>query len=365
VFGTAELFDPRRIRLCDIDGSGVTDIVYLAPDGVRLYFNESGNSWSAAETIATFPRLSNLATVQVLDLTGAGTACLVWTSALPGDARRAMRYVDLMGGEKPHLLIRSRNNLGAETRMFYAPSTKFYLADRAAGQPWATRLPFPVHVVERVETFDWVSRNRFVTRYSYHHGYYDGIERELRGFGRIDQLDTEELGALGESGAFPDATNIDAASYVPPVLTRTWYHTGAFLDGARISRIYEDEYYDESDGACGSGLSVAEREAMLIPDSVLSPDLTAEETREAIRALKGAILRQEIYAHGDGEAAGRPYSVSERNYTVRRLQPFGENRHAVFFTHARETIDFHYERKLYRVAARARRAGQGNHPFRR
>ena len=32
----------------------------------------------------------------------------------------------------------------------YAPSTKFYLQDRAAGTPWLTRLPFPVHVVERL-----------------------------------------------------------------------------------------------------------------------------------------------------------------------------------------------------------------------
>jgi Insecticide toxin TcdB middle/N-terminal region len=153
-----------------------------------------------------------------------------------------MRYVDLMGS-KPHLLIGSRNNLGAETKVSYAPSTRFYLDDRAAGQPWVTRLPFPVHVVERVETYDWVSRNRFVTRYSYHHAYYDGIEREFRGFGRVDQYDTEELGALSESGALSDAANIDASSYVPPVLTRTWFHTGAHFGAARISRHFEHEYW--------------------------------------------------------------------------------------------------------------------------
>ena len=114
-----------------------------------------------------------------------------------------MRYIDLMGRDKPYLLVRSWNNLGAETRVSYAPSTAFYLADRAAGTPWATRLPFPVHVVERVETYDWISRNRFVTRYAYHHGYYDGTEREFRGFGMVEQRDTEELGVLTQSGAFP------------------------------------------------------------------------------------------------------------------------------------------------------------------
>ncbi len=61
-------------------------------------------------------------------------------------------------------------------------------------RPWITRLPFPVHVVERVETLDRISRNRFVTRYRYRHGYFDGGEREFRGFGRVDQWDTEEIG---------------------------------------------------------------------------------------------------------------------------------------------------------------------------
>jgi Insecticide toxin TcdB middle/N-terminal region len=119
----------------------------------------------------------------MVDLLGNGTACLVWSSPLPGDARRPMRYVDLMGGQKPHLMVKTINNLGAETHVHYAPSTRFYLADKAEGKPWVTRLPFPVHVVERVETYDRISRNRFVTRYAYHHGYFDGEEREFRGFG--------------------------------------------------------------------------------------------------------------------------------------------------------------------------------------
>ena len=92
----------------------------------------------------------NVGQIQVADLLGNGTACLVWSSALPGDARRPMRYLDLMGGKKPHLLIEMRNNLAPRRRCEYAPSTKFYLQDKAAGTPWVTRLPFPVHCVETV-----------------------------------------------------------------------------------------------------------------------------------------------------------------------------------------------------------------------
>ena len=153
-FDAPDLFEPRRVRLADIDGSGTTDIIYLAASGVRLYFNQSGNGWSDARALPVFPAVDDVSTIQALDLLGNGTACLVWTSPLPGDARAPMRYVDLMGGQKPHLLIRTVNNLGAETRIQYAPSTKFYLADKRAGRPWITRLPFPVHVVERVETLD-------------------------------------------------------------------------------------------------------------------------------------------------------------------------------------------------------------------
>ncbi|MEJ7711920.1 MAG: hypothetical protein WKF84_19130 [Pyrinomonadaceae bacterium] len=29
---------------------------------------------------------------------GNGTACIVWSSPLPGDAHHQMRYIDLMGG---------------------------------------------------------------------------------------------------------------------------------------------------------------------------------------------------------------------------------------------------------------------------
>src|SRR6185369_11603340 len=103
----------------------------------------------------------------------------------------------------------------AETRVEYAPSTKFYLLDKCGGRPWITRLPFPTHVVERVETYDHISRSRFVSSYAYHHGHFDGEEREFRGFGMVEQWDTEELAALTASGALPAAANVDPASHVP------------------------------------------------------------------------------------------------------------------------------------------------------
>jgi RHS repeat-associated protein len=350
LFDIPDQFEQKRLRLADIDGSGTTDLIYLHRDGVRLYFNQSGNSWSKPQVLSVFPQVEDLATIVPLDLLGNGTACLVWSSPLPGDARRPMRYANLMGSQKPHLLVSAANNMGAETRIVYAPSTKFYLQDKLAGQPWLTRLPFPVHVVERVETYDHVSRSRFVTRYAYHHGYFDGVEREFRGFGMVEQWDTEELAALIDAQLLPiegdSFSNQDPVSHVPPVHTKSWFHTGLFLPTEQISRHFEAEYYREP------GLSDAEFQTQLLPDTPLPPVLTLDEQREASRALKGMLLRQEVYADDAPlgapaalvQRANTPYTVTEQNFTVVTVQRRAGNRFGIFFTHSRETLSAHYER---------------------
>ena len=111
-FDAPDLFDQKRIRLIDVDGSGTTDIIYLGGNGTSIYFNQSGNRWSDGLELASFPRVDDISSVQAADLLGNGTACLVWSSPLPGDARRPLCYIDLMGGQKPHLLVSSKNNLG-------------------------------------------------------------------------------------------------------------------------------------------------------------------------------------------------------------------------------------------------------------
>lgn len=332
LFDNSDQFDNKRIRLADIDGSGTTDIIYLHREGVRLYFNQSGNSWSDPQILQSFPRVDDMVSIDTTDLLGNGTACLVWSSPLPGNTQHQMRYINLMGENKPHLLFKTINNLGAETRVHYVPSTKFYLQDKRAGNPWLTKLPFPVHVVERVETFDHISRNHFVTRYAYHHGYFDGKEREFRGFGMVEQWDSEQFSVLSNSETFPQGDNVEAESHVPPVHTKTWFHTGIYLERQNITQHYSNEYYS------------ADPEAVLLPDTILQSNLSTQEQREACRALKGSILRQEVYALDGSPQSHHPYSVSEQNYELKRLQPVESNRHVVFFAHDRQSLTYHYER---------------------
>jgi hypothetical protein len=293
-FDEPGVFDQQRIRLADTDGSGTADILYIAAAGIDIYLNQSGISFSAPRQLRRVPT-GDIDAITVTDFLGRGTACVLWSSPLPSDSGRPLRYVDLMCGRKPHLLTRIRNNFGSETLLEYASSTEFYLADRAAGRPWVTRLPFPVHVVKRSHVYDFITRNHFVSSKTFHHGYFDGVEREFRGFGCIEQLDTEEFVA-DESGAFPPADNHAPQWRVPPTLTKTWYHTG-ILDAGAVSRHLAHEYYREPD----------ESSEMLLDDTILPAGLSSGEAREAARALKGLTLRREVYALDGSPAESPPY----------------------------------------------------------
>ncbi|MES2673777.1 MAG: SpvB/TcaC N-terminal domain-containing protein [Pseudomonadota bacterium] len=353
-FDNPDLFDQRRLRLADIDGSGVTDILYLSGKGVQVYFNQSGNVWSEQRLLASFPILDNLSAIETVDLLGNGTACLVWSSALSGNTRRPMFYIDLMANGKPHLLTHMRNNLGAETHIEYAPSTKFYSDDKFSGKPWVTKLPFPVHCVEKVTTTDKWRKTSFSSTYSYHHGYFDGIEREFRGFGRVEQIDVESYGEFTQGKvASPYITN-DKTLYQPPIKTTSWFHTGAFLDRERILNQFEKEYFphwleDKNPGKVK--ILNGFKEHLLPQPNLHTNNLSVDEWREALRACKGMMLRQEVVELAVDAVENfkrkqlpvKLFSTADHNCEIHLVQPKGVNRHAVFVVTKSEAITYQYE----------------------
>jgi hypothetical protein len=151
--------------------------------------------------------------------------------------------------------------------------------------------------------------------------YYDGIEREFRGFAFVEQRDAESL-----VGDFD----------LPPIVTKTWFHNGAWFEERALEAFFKDPANWE--------FFAGDPQAAFLPDTVLPTGLSDNDTREAARALKGSILRQEIYSDDGTPKAALPYSVSERSYRLTTVQPRGPNRHAVFFSHPCEGIDYHYER---------------------
>ena len=141
-----------------------------------------------------------------------------------------------------------------------------------------------------------------------------------------------EIAAVAHGDVVLDWAN--QITHSVPAVGTTWFHRGAFScdlpNHTRANTTYA---------------RIAEpRRDFLLDDTVLPDDLSPEEAREACRALKGAMLRQEVYAEDDSSKAAHPYTVLEQNFSVRLLQPRGTNPHAIFFTHAREALTFHYER---------------------
>ena len=320
-------FNAAQLFLADLDGSGTTDLIYIEPTQATIYFNQSGNAFSDAVVLALPVAFDDLDQVTFSDVYGQGNACLVISEPAHFPAPQHWCY-DFCQGQKPYLLYQTDNNLGATTAITYGSSVDCYLADKAAGLPWITALPFPVQVVTQVTHSDAISGSRYVSQYAYHHGYYDGVEREFRGFGRVDRQDTEY---------FPPS-QVDPAqhpAYVAPLLTRTWYHTGAYLADAALSQQYAQEYY------------AGDKEAFKFPDSTIdwggvAPD---EETqRQAYVAMAGTVLRTELYGLDDSEQAGAPYSVNESNFRVLLKQDRGNHPYPIFFVHPAQSLTYTYER---------------------
>ncbi len=360
VFDHPDAFNPAFIKLADIDGSGTTDIIYLGKNIFSCWMNLSGNRFSDSTfEMDAFPHIDNNSKITVTDLLGNGVACIVWSSSLPINSNSPLRYVDLMNSKKPHLMVFYKNNLGKEVYLEYAPSTKFYLEDKLAGNPWITKLHFPVHCISRSETIDKITGARFVSTYKYHHGYYDHPEREFRGFGMVEQTDSEHF----EQWVKADATNIVAQElHQEPVISRSWFHTGAFLSEEKILTQFEKEYWYAQ--LINAGFPVAHNENIL-PDAQIIPgtgisnsyinNLSGQEWQEALRACKGMALRSEVFALDaplvgatDAELIkqGTPYAVSTHNCVIELLQPKGKNKHAIFIVKESENISYSYERNI-------------------
>lgn len=350
-FDSEGRWDPSRILLADIDGSGTSDLVYLGQGRFTVYLNRQGNRLADPVEVGPFPEVHGAVQVDVADLLGTGLSCIVWNSGLPKDAHHPTRYIDLLGSKKPHLMTGYRNNLGMEVLMAYTPSTKYYLEDREAGRPWATKLHFPVHCLSRTETRDGVTGARFVSSYTYHHGYYDHAEREFRGFGRVDQVDTEEYDRFIQGGS----SNVQSEPlHQAPVLTRTWSHTGADIAQAGILRQMAGEYWHAEQVRQGYAVSHPEVElddAMIVAAPGLDPGMVAAlstgELKEARRACKGMGLRSEVFALDapqDPQLQLTPYTVATHNCKIELLQPRGRNPFAVYVVKESEAITYSYER---------------------
>lgn len=309
-------FDSARVRFVDLDGSGTADLLYLGVGEVKVWHNASGNALVEAPGVRGLPYIDRLSSVRVLDFLGDGRPCLVWSSATP-NSYSSIEYLPLAPAVRPRQLVALDDSLGRETRITYASSASHYLRDQARGHSWTTRLPAHVTVVDRLEETDHISSTRSVTRYEYHDGYYDGGEREFRGFGQVDAYDASAGTGTSEPGGF-----------AAPLLTRTWFHLGA--PGRKPLRP-SDTYTLDLD-------------LPTLPTEVVGDALEPGEFEDALRAVAGQVLRRETYSINEHGARGaHPYAIEQICRRIRKRQPrFGMAR-AAFAVLPEETLTTTYE----------------------
>ena len=307
VFASDSDFNPSMIRFADIDGSGTSDIIYLGNGKFECWLNSCGASLSNSPyTIDGIPELSMASDINFVDLLGNGTSCMVWSLPQSRSSVLSVKYINLLSGKKPFVMKGYTSGVGKEVLFEYTSSTKYYLEDELNGNPWPEKLPFPIQCLSSVEVTDHVTGSRFLSEYSYHNGHYCHKEKEFRGFGMVEQIDTEcfERWKLGEN-----AKKINDNLYQKPIITRTWFNTGSANFNIDID----------------------------IPPQ-FKENFDSESWLEAHRAARGSALKQTVT-----DSDGNLFSESVSQMKVKLIQPKYNNAHAVFIPLSKGSISYAYE----------------------
>ncbi|WDG77605.1 SpvB/TcaC N-terminal domain-containing protein [Pseudomonas chlororaphis] len=320
-------FNPDQVFLADLDGSGAADVIYLERDRLTLYLNQSGNGLAASVTLPlpdglTFDRLCR---VSFADLQGLGIASLVISHPHMSPTHWRLDFAKA----KPYLLTATNNNMGAKTTFSYRSSAQYWLDDKQANPQLTSALPVPIHTLAQVVTLDEITGNSVTQQYGYHHGVYDGVEREFRGFGLVTTQDAQQvISPVKNDGPL-----------APPLLTKTWYHTGREADESALP----GSPYQDDCAVAFQPTRLTQFDATKQEDIGL--DAVDPSTRRWLfRALKGVALRQEVYGLDGGDDQQVPYSVSTSRYQVRLVQAAADHASPVVLPGPLEQVSYHYER---------------------
>lgn len=327
-----ESFDASRVLLADLDGSGAADLIYLTSEHAEIFMNRAGMGFESAPRILPWPpgvRYDRLCQVSTADLQGLGCSSLVLTVPHMQPQHWRCDFVQA----KPYLLRSTDNNMGAVGEVIYRSSAQEWLDEKqallAAEQEVASYVPFPMPVAVEQQQLDEITGNRLTQRFQYRQGFYDGQEREFRGFGLVLQGDSEVTG-----------DERPRAGFTASVLRKSWFHTGRAPDLPGLD-------YNHSDSAAqvlGSALLLAPQGDE--PDEIIS-HVDERTLHDMAYAMAGLVLRIEVFGlDGDHLSSANPYSVQQHRYAVRLWQERGEHQpYCRMHPLELESIAYTYERQ--------------------
>lgn len=311
-----EQYNPEQVLLGDLDGDGQADIAFVENNKVTLYVNQSGNGFSAPVQIKNTPRIYNPKALRIADVLGTGQAGILWSFGPDAATAGKMYFMDLTKGNKPYVLDQMNNNMGSITQVKYGSSVYHYLRDEAnPATRWQTQLPFPVQVVNKVTVIDLLSNGKLVTEYNYHNGYWDGFEREFRGFAQVDSKDTESFTEFNQPTTLEGFNTLQGLQtvtpqfYSPPVLTKSWFYVGPLGDSAArwVEPDFTAQYWSGDANVLTRPLAT----------QLLLKSLPLRARRDALRTLRGTLLRSELYAIDGSLLQEKPYTVTETQMGLR------------------------------------------------
>lgn len=177
----------------DLNGDGLADLVSVAGNEVAIVLNVNGDSFQAPLTITSadlgggsIPSKGPGVLVSYADMNGNGSDDIVWLQA-----DHPAQYLELFP-VRPNLISRIDNGIGAVQLVRYGTSIAEQARDVTGGKPWANRVPNATVVVTRVDSYVTLTGTESgglheVVVYRYHSGYYDGAEKQFRGYEGVER----------------------------------------------------------------------------------------------------------------------------------------------------------------------------------
>lgn len=238
--------DLRDVFLDDITGDGLADILILDGSGpetvLSLRVNIAGQHWSPPYTRSGLPRFAprnptDPTILRMADLNANGSLDLLFRNTSP---QNTWEYIELLPRGAPSLMIGVDNGLGKRTAIDYGSAAEDEQLARESGFPWRTFAPIPLQVIRQIRTTCGLDLNgdgkedTMVMKFRYRDPYYDGFEREFRGFAfaqRVDYGDDFLFDPVSElmtvSPGWDTARTPTGQKSGPSLVTRYRFYTGA------------------------------------------------------------------------------------------------------------------------------------------
>ncbi|MCA9518070.1 MAG: VCBS repeat-containing protein, partial [Myxococcales bacterium] len=222
-------------QLQDLDGDGLDDVVVVTAATVQYWRNENAGAFATGHTITSdavageIPERTTAETVIFADMNGNGTDDVVWVS----DAGH-VRFLELFP-VRPNLLSRVDNGIGWVRAVTYGTSIAERARDAGTASAWTTPLPNPINVVTKLDT--WVTLTggedgagvHETRELAYHDGYYDGVEKDFRGFREVERTLAASTGQEPGREVLSYDVGVDDV-YRRGLLLRTLSYGGAGAD---------------------------------------------------------------------------------------------------------------------------------------